>query len=244
LTRPTEPTPTEPASPVLRGPPRGERGATARGARTRERLLDAAEGLWAERGVEAVSLREIRLAAGQRNNSALQFHFGDRDGLLRALVQRHLPRIDGLREQMYARLVAEGRQTDFAALVEVMVRPGAEYLRRGPSERAWTKIVAELGARPGLSRRDMIEGVPPTALHVGVSLHEHLARRIGPELAVERLMSVLSACSHLCADRARLEDAPPPAGRQRLARPVAPFDTWLANLLDMAVGALLAPARH
>jgi AcrR family transcriptional regulator len=212
--------------------------------RTRERLLDAAEGLWAERGVAAVSLREIRLAAGQRNNSALQFHFGDRDGLLLALIQRHLPRIDALREQLYARLVADGRQTDFAALVEVMVRPGAEYLRQGPSERAWTMIVAELGARPGVSLRDMIEHVPATALHVGVSLHDQLARRVGPELAVERLMSVLSACSHLCADRARIAGQPPPAAGQRLARPVAPFDTWLANLLDMAVGALLAPARH
>jgi AcrR family transcriptional regulator len=212
--------------------------------RTRERLLDAAESLWAERGVEAVSLREIRLAAGQRNNSALQFHFADRDGLVAALVERHLPRVDAVREQLYARLVAEGRQTDFAALVEVMVRPEAEYMRRGASERAWAKIIAELGARPGVSRQDMIERVPPTALHVGLSLHEQLSRRIGPELAVERLLSVLSACNHLCADRARLEDAPPSAPARRLARPVAPFDTWLANLLDMAVGALLAPARH
>jgi AcrR family transcriptional regulator len=244
LTESTEPTSAEPASPVLRGPPRGERGATARGARTRERLLDAAEGLWAERGVEAVSLREIRLAAGQRNNSALQFHFGDRDGLLQALVQRHLPPVEALREQLYVRLVAEGRQTDFAALVEVMVRPHAEYMRRGPSERAWAKILAELGARPGVSRQDMIERVPPTALHVGLTLHEQLTSRIGPELAVERLMSVLNACDHLCADRARLEDTPPPAPERRLARPTVPFDAWLGNLLDMAVGALLAPARH
>jgi AcrR family transcriptional regulator len=228
---------------VLRGPPRSERGATARGVRTRERLLDAAERLWAERGVEAVSLREIRLAAGQRNNSALQFHFGDRDGLLLALTQRHLPRVDALREQLYARLVAEGRQTDFAALVEVMVRPGAEYMRQGPSERAWTKIIAELGSRPGVSLHDVLEHVPATALHVGVSLHDQLAQRLGSELAVERLMSVLSACGYLCADRARVEDSPQVPGRP-LARPVLPFDAWLANLLDMAVGALLAPARR
>lgn len=208
--------------------------------RTRDRLLDAAERLWAERGVAAVSLREIRLAAGQRNNSALQFHFGDRDGLLLALTQRHLPRIEAVRERLYAQLLAEGRHTDVAALVEVMVRPNAEYLRRGPSERAWTKIVAELSARPDVRLQDMLEHVPATALHVGVALHDELARRIDPAVAVERLMSVLSACSHLCADRARIEDAPPGDGPQ-LARPFIQFDAWLANLLEMAVGALLAP---
>jgi AcrR family transcriptional regulator len=209
LTRPTKPTP--PTSQALRGPPRPEteRGATARGIRTRDRLIDTAERLWGERGIAAVSLREIRLAAGQRNNSALQFHFGGRDGLVRAVAERHLPRIDALREQMYAELVAEDRETDFAALVEVMIRPTAEYLRRGPSERAWTKIAPELMTRPDVSRKDMVEHTPTTALHVGVSLHDHLSQRIEPDLVVERLMSVLTACSHLCADRARIEDAPP-----------------------------------
>lgn len=190
-----------------------------------------------------MSLREIRLAAGQRNNSALQFHFGDRDGLVLALAQRHLPRIDTARGQMYAELVAEGRDTDIAALVEVMVRPDAEYLRRGPSERAWTKIYAELGTRPDVTLQDVLEHTPAVLLQAGVSLHDQLARRIGGDLAVERLTSVLTACSHLCADRARFEDAPP-GPEPRLARPVLPFEAWLANLLDMAVGALLAPARR
>ena len=62
-----------------------------RGERTREQILDAAELLYGDRGVDAVSLREIRLAADQRNTSAIQFHFGGADGLLVALAERHLP---------------------------------------------------------------------------------------------------------------------------------------------------------
>jgi transposase-like protein len=228
---------------AIAGTARHERGATTRGLRTRDRLLDATERLWSERGVSSVSLREIRLAAGQRNNSALQFHFGDRDGLLLALTQRHLPRIEAVREQVYAQLVGESRHADFASLVEVMIRPDAEYLQWGPSERAWTKIVAELATRPDIRLGDMLEDASFIALHVGTTLYEHLNRRIGSDLAVERLVSVLSACSHLCADRARLQDRPPDDG-PRLARPVLSFETWLANLLDMAVGALLAPARR
>jgi hypothetical protein len=192
--------------------------------------------------VHGVSLREIRLAAGVRNNSALQFHFGDRDGLLLAFSHRHLPRIEAIQKQLYARLVAEGRHTDMAALVEVLVRPNAEYLRRGPSERAWIKVSAEQMGRPDLTYQDVVDHAPAIGLHVGAALHDQLAQRIDPTLAVERMLSVLSACHHLCADRARIEDdAPDPAVPH--IRPVLPFDTWLANLLDMAVGALLAPAR-
>ncbi|HWH31408.1 MAG TPA: TetR family transcriptional regulator, partial [Egibacteraceae bacterium] len=61
----------------------------SRGDQTRERLLDAAEELMAERGVHGPSLAEITTRAGQRNNSALSYHFGGREGLLRALAARH-----------------------------------------------------------------------------------------------------------------------------------------------------------
>ena len=208
--------------------------------RTRQRLLDAAERLWGDRGVEGVSLREIRIAAGQRNSSALQFHFGDRDGLLLALTQRHLPRIAALHEQQYAALVAAGRQDEVAALIEVLVGPNADYLRLGPSERAWIKISAQQVARPQIALSDIVDHAPAVALHVGATLHQRLSLTMDSDLVTERLISVLAACSHLCADRARFEDAPETAG----LRPSLPFEEWRANLLDMAVGALLAPSSR
>ena len=61
------------------------RGDVARGA-----LLDAAERLFAERGIEAVSLRDVCTAAGQRNHSAAQYHFGDRRGVVAAVFERRM----------------------------------------------------------------------------------------------------------------------------------------------------------
>jgi AcrR family transcriptional regulator len=216
------------------------RSVTARGERTRERLLDTAERLWGERGVEGVSLREIRLAAGQRNSSALQFHFGDRSGMLLALSQRHVPRVAALQEELYAAIVAQGRDGQVAGLTEVMVRPNADYLRRGPSERAWVKIAAQEAARPELSLQAVVEHGPRIAFHVGALLYARLSEVVDPGVALERMLSVLLACNHLCADRARLEEATPRDGAATL-RPVLPFEQWRANLVDMAVGALLGP---
>lgn len=60
-------------------------------------LLDVAERLFAERGIASVSLRQIVLEGGQGNLSAAHYHFGSRDALIRALVERRLRTLDALR---------------------------------------------------------------------------------------------------------------------------------------------------
>lgn len=208
---------------------------TSRGERTRERLLDVAEQLYGERGVDAVSLREIRIAAGQRNASALQFHFGDREGLLRAIADRHLPRLAVEQGRLYARTKAEGRERDPRSLVEVMTRPTAEYVGHGPSARAWLKISAELAARPERRFDDFITHAPSEVVEAGSTLIELMAAHMPARLAVERLLAVSQAVMHICADRARVEDAAA-TGRRPL-----PLDEWVENVIDMAYGAVMAP---
>src|SRR5438270_7690282 len=48
---------------------------------TRELLLDTAERIFAQKGTRAVALREIGVAANQRNNGVAQYHFGSKEGL-------------------------------------------------------------------------------------------------------------------------------------------------------------------
>ena len=53
---------------------------------TRTGLLLAAERLFALQGVAATTIRQINAAAGQRNQSAIHYHFGSRDGILDAIM--------------------------------------------------------------------------------------------------------------------------------------------------------------
>src|SRR6476646_7326443 len=91
---------------------------------TKQQLIAAAEELFAARGIEGVSLREINTAAGQRNSTALQYHFGDRYGLVRAVLRKHTPAVDAARHAMLDDYQRAGRD-DLRALAEALVRPSA-----------------------------------------------------------------------------------------------------------------------
>lgn len=211
---------------------------TARGQRTREHLLDVSEQLLSARGIESVSLREIRLAAGQRNTSALQFHFGDRDGLLRALRRRHQERLQDRLLTLYERMIADGRESDTRALVEVLVRPTVDYVFEGPSERAWVRISADLAARPELRVHHFVASAPPEAIDVGTRLLDELERVVPRHIGFERIFMVSLASLHLCADRARIEEAQS-AGRQHMSQAA-----FTENVLHMSHAALFAPVHE
>jgi len=60
----------------------------------RQVLILKAQELFARKGIDAVSLNEINKAAGQRNTSALHYHFGNKQGLIKAIIYEHYAAID------------------------------------------------------------------------------------------------------------------------------------------------------
>ena len=121
----------------------------ARDQRTREtqaKLVATARRLYAERGVEAVSLREIARAAGQANVSAAQYHFGDRDSLLAALLGPHHREVDRARHAELDALEASGPPSP-AGLAAALVRPPAEQLETDAG-REYLRIVGEVIRQP------------------------------------------------------------------------------------------------
>jgi AcrR family transcriptional regulator len=85
-------------------------------------IITAAERLFATQGIEGVSLREIMRAAGQRNTTSLQYHFGDRDGLLRAIVEKHVASI-ALRRAALLDLLATRETTTLRDACTALVQP-------------------------------------------------------------------------------------------------------------------------
>src|SRR3954468_21880824 len=101
-----------------------------RGDAARSAVLDAAERLFAERGIEAVSLRDVSAAAGQRNHSAAQYHFGDRQGLVAAVFDRRMRVVGERRHALLDELEANGDASDTDAIVAAIVVPLTEVVAR------------------------------------------------------------------------------------------------------------------
>jgi len=98
------------------------------GRDTREHLLLTAERLFAQRGIDAVSVREILNEAGQRNKNAAQYYFGGREGLITALVTARSDALNRRREVLLDEVESSERRNDLRALCTVLVAPLAEAL--------------------------------------------------------------------------------------------------------------------
>jgi AcrR family transcriptional regulator len=205
-----------------------------RGDQTREHILDVAEQLFGDEGIEKVSMRQIRLAAGQRNAAAVQYHFGDLAGVLRGLSDRHSPRVRIIREE-YASQVAARGTTRFRGLVEALVRPPADYVTRGSSERAWIKIVDALLTDPKISMEAITGASDPVSVEVATAVFDEISTTIPADLAGERITTLAMFTIHTTAARARVIDDP---GSRRT---MSSDELFARNLVDMAVGALRAP---
>jgi len=102
-----------------------------------------AERLFTRDGVDGVSLRQIAVEAGLRNPASVQYHFGSKEALLRAVVELRLPPINERRLELLAQLDAEGRSHDLRGLVDAMVRPLLELDDDSP----YIDLISRVGDR-------------------------------------------------------------------------------------------------
>lgn len=112
----------------------------------RSRLVAAAEDLFASRGLDAVSMREINAAAGARNASALQYHFGDRAGLIRAVLAKHAGSVEARRHALLDDYEA-GPPPGIRPLAGALVRPLAAELQTDGGA-GYLQVLADLLNRP------------------------------------------------------------------------------------------------
>ncbi|MBO3734523.1 TetR/AcrR family transcriptional regulator [Glycomyces niveus] len=103
---------------------------TERAAATRDAIVTAAERLFAEQGVQAVSNRQISEAAGQGNNAAVGYHFGAKADLIREIVRRHVTAMEPLRARMYAAIKDSEDLRDWVACLVVPVTEHYDSLGR------------------------------------------------------------------------------------------------------------------
>jgi AcrR family transcriptional regulator len=202
---------------------------------TRDLLVDAAARLFAERGVDNVPIAEIVRAAGQRNTSAIHYHFGSRDEVLRAVLARHVPELAqrrfALLELARARPAREAR-----AAADAIVRPVTEFAQGGWRQRAYLQIGSELAGSLDRASPEIRELLQQTAGHEAWDLLHERCPKIPSHLWRLRQDLCIVFIGRAAADRARHLDL---GG----TRHVLSDDHFVDNLVEMLLGAMKAPHR-
>lgn len=93
----------------------------------RERILDVAEELFAQSGLEGVSLRAINSAAGL-SPAALHYHFGTKEKLLEAILLRRMPALMAKRRELLDRIERDDDPPTSRQVVEAIVSPLLELV--------------------------------------------------------------------------------------------------------------------
>jgi AcrR family transcriptional regulator len=199
---------------------------------SRDRLILAAERLFAERGLDGVSLRELNQAAGQKNVSGLQYHFGTKADLLAAVFAHRVPEIEARRQAMLAQMKAAGGMSDLRLVLDAMVVPFAEQLDSGKNERAYVRFVAQLYSHPSIREFDLSSAGYRETYRAAQRL---LSAEFPAKLVKQRLGLQVGHFVHALAN---LESRVVRHGRPATPKRVQLF---VNDLLDTAVGALTAP---
>ncbi|WP_182524358.1 TetR/AcrR family transcriptional regulator [Nocardioides dongkuii] len=202
---------------------------------TRQLLVDAATRAFAEHGVHNASLLEITRQAGQRNRGAVHYHFGSREGMLAAVIEREVDFL-GPRERELLALARETPDDDLASVLAAVVRPAIELAETGWRGRCYLQIVAQLvddgGPRIPAEVHDVLSRTG------GYDVFQLLQERLPamPDaFRDERLALVTTFLLRAVADRARSED------REIPGRPQLPTEDFIENLLAMVTAMLTAP---
>ncbi|MFF2330685.1 MULTISPECIES: TetR/AcrR family transcriptional regulator [unclassified Streptomyces] len=198
---------------------------------TREAILAAAERLFAEHGVYNVSNRQISDAAGQRNTAAVNYHFGHKADLVRAISNRHTAQIELIR----GRLVTQaGSSTDLRDWVACMVRPVTEHLATLGSPTWYARFNAQVTADPALY--DNIAAEPAASPHLRTLLDGLRAclPDLPPDVQADRGIMARHLIVQMCVERERtLADG--------ASLPPSTWDDTAAVLIDAITGLWSAP---
>lgn len=201
------------------------------GVQTRALLMSEAERLFAERGIDHVAVRDITEATGA-NVAAVNYHFGSKQGLIEALVDRGAGEFARRRGRLLDAL-DDDESTDLRRIVEALVVPTAEMVASTLDGRYYAQFLGRLATHPEYLPLVNKAYDPHTNRFLG------LLRRATPDLDAETRLLRFVAAKELVN-----QFVGEPTGRIAAwlsARIDVSFEVTVEALIDMLEGLLSAP---
>ena len=160
--------------------PDREREKLRKGERTRLRLKKTALKLFAQRGIENVSIRDIQAAAGQKNNGSITYYFSSRDALIREIVSDVAKILDDDNNRRLDALEARGGPTSVREVAEILL----PVVERGPEEVEVWENQLQFFTSVLITRRDLLFEATVDADRATRRCFKHIVR-LAPDMPRE-----------------------------------------------------------
>jgi len=208
-------------------------------ASTRDLLKLAARRLFAHRGLDGVSVRDIVLAAGQRNSGSLHYYFGTKQNLARELVSDGAKLIDQRRNSQLDDIERAGGPRQLREIIEVLVWPSTGLAGERGEEDTYIRFITILQMSHRQLFLDALEGRWASGYERCLAHIRRLLKDIDPLIVTQRLVFMsLYMRAAMSSREAALE-----AGSQ--SHHFWSADVTMQNLIDTIEGILRpAPSRQ
>lgn len=207
-------------------------------AATQERILDTAERLFAERGLEATSIRDITVAA-KVNLGAINYHFGTKQKLIEAVFNR---RIEPLNQRRLALLNEAERKSGnkppaVEVLLEAMIRPAVERsFAAGKRNTTFMRLMARCHSEPNPEIEQLIRAQFQAMMTRFAAAFARALPELPREELVWRLIFTSGSFLHALLISSK-EDSLPGGMRKKLDA-----DELIQRLVTFAAAGMKSPA--
>jgi AcrR family transcriptional regulator len=204
---------------------------------TREMLKLAARRLFAHRGFDGVSVRDIVLAAGQRNSGSLHYYFGTKEELAQELVADGARLIDERRNRQLDDLEQADGPLTLRDVIEVLVWPSTNLEGKdgASAEDTYIRFITMLQMSHRKLFLDALEGKWASGYERCLAHIRRLLKRVDGEIINQRLIFM---SLYLRATLSSREAALQAGGR---SHHFWSADYTMQNLIDTVEG-ILEPA--
>ena len=192
---------------------------------TRQSMMRALEKLGAEHGLENVTVKAILKESGQKNVSALQYHFGSRQGLIEAVFEERTNEVRTRRGELFRELFVQKKTLSMRELWRIWIEPIFVLARINPDFRRYVKTFSLNNALIDRPLPEETEDPREHEILMNTILQEHLGH-LDESIARARNLAVSRFISLSLAHHSR----EPQAFRGPQS------DIFLNNLIDEATG--------
>jgi AcrR family transcriptional regulator len=202
--------------------------------KARDQLIMAAEKLFAESGIDAVSLRQINVEAGQKNSSAAHYHFGSKEALLLSIYSVRMAKVNAHRLMALEAIATNHQENDIRSLVGAIVLPIVTEIDADESGQHYIRFMAQAIGHPQLDLAELWQQEHSGGLATALDMLREALPDIPPVLFGQRFGLAFEQIIHSLADREKLRHSAKNTFEINSA-------LFVSNLIDCVTGTMSAP---